>query len=215
MIEKWNSHIELFRIDIEDVSLRFKNQIDRLMLNPDYMNDAALAERIKKGAAYFSEKCHEIVEPLVLSLKIDIDNKDVAKIIRDGGDRLRENFSVKIATLASAQEGFVIKEYLSAKAKATVGQVEEAKRKSGKSIDEKVVSDDIMDDELFEVLRRWRLKKAAEIDKAAFVVAHQKVLVGLAEQKPRTYDEMLEINGIGKAFVKKYGDEILEIIAGY
>lgn len=214
MIQKWNSNLELLRIDIEDVSLRFKTQIDRFMLNPNYMTDTVLTERVIKGVSYFTEKCRDIVEPLVVSLDIEIDNKEVAKIIKDGGDRLRENFAVKMSTLESAKGGFAIKEYLTAKAKATVGQVEEAKRKTRKVADVGE-SGDIIDDELFEVLRRWRREKAAEIDKAAFVVAHQKVLIALAERKPRNFDDMLEIKGIGKAFVQKYGDEILEIVAGY
>lgn len=213
MIEKWNTNTELLRVDLEDVSLRFKTQIDRMMFNPDYANDCILAERIKKGSVYFIEKSKEVIEPLLLSLNVEIDNKEVAKIIKDGKERLRDNFSIKIATLESAKEGFVVKEYLAAKAKATVGEAEPEKGKKKATISR--ITDDIMDEELFDALRRWRSEKAAEIDKAAFVVAHQKVLIALAENKPSTYEDLLEIKGVGKAFVSKYGADILEIIDGY
>lgn len=213
MIEKWNSSFEILRVDIEDVSLRFKTQIDRMMLHPDYANDCNLAERVTKGSGYFIDKCKEVIAPLVLSLAIDIDNKEVAKIIKDGGDRLRDNFAVKMATLESTKEGFTVKEYLSAKAKATVGEPEPEKGK--KKASTRPVSDDIMDEELFDALRRWRSEKAAEIDKPAFVVAHQKVLVALSENKPSTYSDLLDIKGVGKAFVSKYGAEIIDIIDGY
>lgn len=214
MVEKWNGAVELFRQDIDDVSIRFKVQIDRFMMNPDYLNDENLKERVMKGATYFAEKCHDIVEPLIASLSVDIDNKEVAKTINDAEGRLKENFAIKMATLESAKGGFDVKHYLKAKADATVGDLNEEKKKPMKKSRE-IVTEDIVDEELFEVLRRWRKEMADEIGKPVYVVAHQKVLVGIAESKPQSYRELLEIKGIGKAFVAKYGDEIIEMVKNY
>lgn len=211
VVNLWNENIELYRTAIENVSIRFKSQIERLMANPNYLSDEILDERIKKGVTYFKQQANTVIAPLLTSLDIDIDNKEVAKTIKDSGERLKEHFAIKIATLSSAEGGFTIKEYLTAKAKATVADVEKTKKK--KSITQSEDGD--IDEALFEALRSWRLAKANEVDKPAFTIAHQKVLIAIAETKPRTYDDLLGIKGVGKFFVKSYGDEILEIISGY
>lgn len=214
MVEKWNGNIELFRQDIDNVSIRFKVQIDRFMVNPDYSTDINLRERVIKGAIYFSGKCQEIIEPLIESLKIDIDNKEVAKVIGDATTRFKENYAIKKSTLESVRDGFDIKNYLKAKADATVGDLSEEKKKSSKK-SMVITTDDIVDEELFEALRGWRKDLADEMNKPAYVVAHQKVLVAIAERKPQSFSELLNIKGIGKAFVTKYGNEIIEMVKNH
>ena len=44
---------------------------------------------------------------------------------------------------------------------------------------------------------------------------HQKVLVQIAEEKPASREELMQINGFGKKQWDKYGEEILEIIEEY
>jgi len=67
-------------------------------------------------------------------------------------------------------------------------------------------------DNVFEKLRKVRLKIAINNDKPAFTVFSNKVLSQLAHNKPKTKDHLINIKGIGKMKVNDYGDAILEII---
>ena len=73
-------------------------------------------------------------------------------------------------------------------------------------------SDDIKDPKLFEALRQWRLEKAQEMQIPAFCVLHQRPLIAMVNALPTTEEELLTIKGIGKAFIVKYGAEVLAIL---
>ena len=57
--------------------------------------------------------------------------------------------------------------------------------------------------------------KYEELHLPAFMIMHQKVLVQIAEEKPSTKEELMQINGFGKRKWEKYGKEILDIIEEY
>ncbi len=69
------------------------------------------------------------------------------------------------------------------------------------------------DEELFESLRSWRKEQAEAQSVPAFVVFSDATLEALAEVRPRDRQGLQSINGIGKAKLDKYADELLEIIA--
>jgi ATP-dependent DNA helicase RecQ len=46
----------------------------------------------------------------------------------------------------------------------------------------------------------------------AYVIAHNRVLERIAAAKPRTIDELLAVDGVGQAKVRRYGDELLETV---
>jgi RecQ family ATP-dependent DNA helicase len=65
---------------------------------------------------------------------------------------------------------------------------------------------------LFEALKTWRLGAAA--GKPAFTVASNKTLTAIAAARPADEAALLEISGVGPAFIEKYAPEVLEIVAG-
>jgi DNA helicase-2/ATP-dependent DNA helicase PcrA len=69
------------------------------------------------------------------------------------------------------------------------------------------------DEELFESLRAWRKEQADAQSVPAFVVFSDATLEALAEVKPRDRQSLQSINGIGKAKLEKYADELLAILA--
>ena len=218
LIEKWNTHFELFVIDINNISTKFKIQIDQLMRNPDYSNDTLLAERITKGVEYFIDKCKTTLNPLISTLNIEIDNQEVEKNITRGMTHFIENYKLKISTLESCKDNFSISNYL--KAKAEVLATDENKGKTSKKdylkeakieVDESEI-EDIVNSELFDILRNWRKGKAQEINKPQFHITHQKVLIAIAATMPTDVKGLIRIKGVGNVFIEKYGGEILEII---
>ena len=46
----------------------------------------------------------------------------------------------------------------------------------------------------------------------AYVVFHDKTLIELARVKPQSLEEMLEITGIGESKLRKFGQELLNVI---
>ena len=66
-------------------------------------------------------------------------------------------------------------------------------------------------EELLETLRAWRLKAAA--GKPAYTVANNRTLETIAASRPRDVDSLAEIHGVGPAFLKRHGDDVLELVA--
>jgi DNA helicase-2/ATP-dependent DNA helicase PcrA len=68
------------------------------------------------------------------------------------------------------------------------------------------------DEALFERLRDWRREVAREESVPAYVVFTDLTLQALAEARPGTVAELLEISGIGQAKQEKYGDAVLAVV---
>ena len=73
--------------------------------------------------------------------------------------------------------------------------------------------DDEVTERLIKTLKAWRKMKYEELHVPAFMILHQKVLVQIAEERPATKEELMQIGGFGKRKWDRYGQEILDIIA--
>ena len=69
-------------------------------------------------------------------------------------------------------------------------------------------------DQLFQMLRAWRLDMAREEGLPPYMVFHDTTLRELAGNLPRTHQELRMVLGIGPVRAERYGDEILEILWG-
>jgi ATP-dependent DNA helicase RecQ len=68
------------------------------------------------------------------------------------------------------------------------------------------------DQVLYEELRDARQQMAKKRRVPAYVIFHDKTLIELAKVRPQSFEEMLEINGIGDAKLKKFGQTLLDVI---
>lgn len=68
-----------------------------------------------------------------------------------------------------------------------------------------------MDEELFEKLKSWRLKRAKVDGVAPFMIAHNTTLIALAATPPLTPGQLLGTPGFGPKKAETYGAEILVI----
>ena len=64
---------------------------------------------------------------------------------------------------------------------------------------------------LFERLRAWRSGAAA--GKPAYTVAHDTTLRAIATARPSSPEALVEIRGIGPAFITRHAQDVLEIVA--
>jgi ATP-dependent DNA helicase RecQ len=76
----------------------------------------------------------------------------------------------------------------------------------------KIELDNDLDQTLYENLKSARQQMAKKRRVPAYVIFHDKTLIELAKTKPQSFEEMLDINGIGEAKLKKFGQTLLDVI---
>jgi hypothetical protein len=231
LVERWSEAGRSLRTEVSEVGIRFRGQIARLM-GYDYATDPVLAERVHKGADYFLERCAPPASLLAEAVGVKIDNKEVKKRFANLMERVDRELRVKLSTLAAAQVSFSVESYLEAKGTAIAGTESETKAKTPKagktpkkkddgavseSADtaENIDDDDIRNPRLFELLREWRYKLAAEQGVPVYVIATQKALIGIANTLPSTPTQLGAIKGVGRVFIEKYSAQVLKIVEDY
>jgi DNA helicase-2/ATP-dependent DNA helicase PcrA len=70
------------------------------------------------------------------------------------------------------------------------------------------------DEELFERLRTWRARTAAEASVPAYVVFTDATLVAIAETMPGDELALARISGVGPTKLERYGKQVLEVLSG-
>jgi superfamily II DNA helicase RecQ len=220
LVERWREAGTALSTDVAGVGAKFQNQIAHLMQTNDYASDPMLAERVSKGIDYFIEHCTPLSLLLAEAGKLSIDNKEVKKLLADLLERVSKELRVKLSTLsASAEQPFTVHSYLEAKGEAIAATESGTKTKmpkidkAGKNKDTAPEGkDDILNPQLFELLREWRHKLATEQGVPAYVVATQKALIGIANTLPSSTAQLADIKGVGPAFIEKYGAQALRIV---
>lgn len=196
--------------EIVAVGERFKIQLTRLMAaSENAEQDKLVGERIGKGVVYFSEKLQIIVIGLLENSVLEIDNKEVRKIVEEALGRLQQEVAVKQETLAAAENGFSVKSYLAARSRAMLEKPQIKMRKSTDKID---ITGDLKYPELYNLLRHWRKEEADRLKLPVYTIIQQKALLGVTNTLPTSGRELLKIPGIGKKVIEKYGKKILEIV---
>ncbi len=74
------------------------------------------------------------------------------------------------------------------------------------------VLDEDIDQRVFQKLKTWRASQAKKQNVPAFVIFHDKTLKGLAAINAKNKQSLLQVDGIGKVKLKKYGDDLWDII---
>ncbi|MFH1398598.1 MAG: UvrD-helicase domain-containing protein [Candidatus Woesearchaeota archaeon] len=68
--------------------------------------------------------------------------------------------------------------------------------------------------EIFERLREWRYELSQEHNVEPYKIFHDQTLLEIAESQPLTINELAGIKGIGPTKLRRYGEELLDIING-
>ena len=189
------------------VSNGFKNQLNTISQDnvlPE--NSSQIQERFTKAVDYFlSQTITNIVQPLS-KVSFSSDNKTVKKDFTKQFDNLQEKLSEKVFALKKMTEGFKVKAYLQTRANAVLQKTEPKKKKKLSTR-----KDPLLALKLREL--RDEIRIAENIP--AFQIFTQETLYALCDTLPRSEKEMLKVKGMGKIRVKKYGEEILEVIETY
>jgi ATP-dependent DNA helicase RecQ len=69
--------------------------------------------------------------------------------------------------------------------------------------------------DLFELLRECRRRIASEHGVPPYVIFHDATLLQMVEARPGTAEELLELNGVGRTKLERYGEEFLIVIRDF
>ncbi len=196
------------------VAARFNREIERLLLeNPEIGSNLRLQERVKKATSYFKELLNSCAAELAHAEdKLDIDNKDIRKVITVSLQRLQADILSKVACMESCGEGFTLKAYLEARSKGTMEKPVSKKR--GPARPEADDGDTpAADAALLARLKEWRHGKAREEDIPEFMILHQSTMMRIASALPSSPEALKGIRGMGKKKVGRFGEEILRLVS--
>lgn len=195
--------------NLTDVAERFQRQLIAISQQPD--NQAILADRIAKATDYFFTQLNNITSRVNPILQVSVDNKEVAKRLKELSDNLQQAAGLKAKLLSNTHEkGFSIADYLKAKADFVLEKPQKAK---ATKIED--VYADSKNPKLVKLLTRWRASKAKELSLPAYTIISQKALLGIADALPTTGKSLLKVSGMGTTTVAKYGMEIVQMVEDY
>jgi GTPase SAR1 family protein len=199
-----------FKESVNDVAEKFIPHIHQYLAEqPDLEKNTALQERIQKACAYFIPKLEEGYLKEIPD--IDTDNKAVAKTCNDLLEKTTQEANVKLDCLKLGKDGFVVEKYLEVRAKASIEPVRAAKKRA---VYEKPAGS-LAHPELLKKLKQWRDDLAQMQDLPEFQILPRKAIFEISEKLPVSRKELLEITGLGKKKVSRYGSDILDIISDY
>ena len=72
---------------------------------------------------------------------------------------------------------------------------------------------DNLEKSTYDALRTWRAARAKQEGVAPYMIAHNKQIAQIVQNKIMSKSDLGNISGFGEAKVKQYGDEILQILA--
>ena len=73
-------------------------------------------------------------------------------------------------------------------------------------------SEPILNEELFDALKKWRKERAFKDRVKPYIIFSDTSLISISNVKPKSNEELLEIRGVGSKKVEAYGADILEIV---
>lgn len=192
------------------VSNSFKTQLNSISDTDELPEDKAhIQERFNKALIYFRDKTKIIFEESFKKISVTTDNKAIEKDLDKHLDSLEDSFTTKTIYFQGLHDGFNTEKFLKLRAQSVFSGKEKPKRKR------KTVVDGTTNVELFELLRELRNEIANREDLVHFQVFTQKSLYAMCETLPINKKELLQIHGMGKTRVEKYGAEILNVIISY
>ena len=204
--------------EVVEVSQKFQKQYGTLMQQSgtSFTQNEKLQERLKAGMTYFEEKLHELLDPVLARTKVVINNKQVAKQYNNALDAFTLSYQLKVGIFSRLkEEGFSIRSYLNAKAKAALDEVvideKEVKVKKKKVKEEKPKKEKVDTRGLtYKMFREGKSIKEIAAERSLTVGTVENHLSYFVEQGELKVNEVVStqhqkiIRGIIKSFSKAY-----------
>lgn len=202
--------------EILEVGARFISQIRSLDSQDLQLEDnAPLMRRIKDASVYFKEKIGALIDH-VDSLPSSHDNKKVAQKVSERVELFMELANTALTLLNTfAEEDFSYQRYLDIKASAALKAASKKKSNKAGAPAKSEYSEDNVHPDLFDKLILWRRSEAQKRDVPAFTIMSTKALLSVANYLPTTFNELSLMPGIGRATMKAFGDDLIDMVEEY
>jgi hypothetical protein len=195
--------------ELTAVSQKFAPQLAQ------YLDEAVLPElneglqgRVRKASAYFTGILTALAQEFG-QLTVATDNKEVAGHFRKTIDLLRLALAIKHACFVACQDGFSSEGMNRARVNA---ELEFTKQDAAKGEGSHVVPKGIPHPDLYRQLLQWRSDIAQRNNQTDYAVVPNSTLRELVITLPVASSQLLHVTGIGKARLRRYGSELLDII---
>ncbi|MCF8296792.1 MAG: HRDC domain-containing protein, partial [Saprospiraceae bacterium] len=197
--------------ELIDIAEKFSRQITQLIsVEEDGEANSPLQERIKKASEYYLDKTQQqILMPLDKST-FSTDNKAVKKAVKEVLVMMHEILTIKEICLKQASKAFILKDYLTVRAKASLENVT-VKTKLNTETQYIPTEHPV----LYKRFQEWRKTLAERDNVPVYRIINQKAIIGITNTLPASAKQLNEINGIGANKIKKYGSEILSMVLDY
>lgn len=189
------------------VSASFRGQLrslNREDITPE--NNKDIQDRFAKAVHYFKEQTTSLIITPLKTVAFTTDNKTLEQDLNKNLDALDELLAIKTFYFKEFKDDFDTEQFLKLRVKALFLQKNAPKK------ERKTVIDGTVNVELFEELRLLRNQIAKRNELIHFQVFSQKSLYAMCETLPTNLNELLDVEGMGKTRVDKYGDAIIDVI---
>jgi len=176
----------------------------------DAEKNTLLQEKLKNGSTYFLQKLSQYFEGPLSEAAFQSDNKAVKKNIAETIEKLAKEVSIKKSCLEKTLQGFSVKTYLEARAKASI---ESPALQGTKARAYELAS--IKNAGLYRELLDWRNQVADLRNLPVSKVIGQNVLIEIAGNLPVTQKELRQINGLGDKKIQQFGRELLKKVIAF
>ena len=212
-VSEFNATLIELRKTIADVGDRFRQQLRRLNTTlTGSEREETICRRINDASQYFIPQIAKMAEA-VQHTPTEVNDKRTARRLASLNASLLEVLDVRSLLLESfADEDFSTETYLDIKAKGYLRPRQKAKKKPVSKPKEIA---ECINQPLFDELRAWRQMKAEETRLPSYCVAYNSTLTAVANYLPRTFEDLALMPGVGQQMLKKYGDDILDIVEQY
>ncbi|MDO9634791.1 MAG: AAA family ATPase [Paludibacter sp.] len=196
-------------ISIEEVGLKFRNQIEKIFVD-EYVDEDFLSSRLDAAILFFAEKIKTLIETLKQS-PATTDSRENAQSFNDGIKTLFGSISQRNHLLKNLQHPFAVETYFTLKNKFVMPEFTinaYSKVSSGKNFK-------VNHPHLYFKLIELRNKICEPEDTPIYLVASSKTIQEIADYLPLSEKELLQIHGFGKTKVEKFGKLFLDVITEY
>ena len=201
--------------EIYDVAGKFGQQIRSLNQSPK--DKPMLQERTQKGAAYFLSRLEERFVPVLQLASVDVANKDVAKRLNTVLADLQLELKMKYATLKATSVSFSVADYLKAKSKSLIQNIDtNEKRRSSrsrenafsKSAENQKTASMVTYPDFYKALCNWRMEVSKKKGITESSVLSQTLLLNIEERRPKTSQQLKAVPGFGRTKLEYMSDLI-------
>ena len=198
------------KAELIEIAGKFQGQIRQLMnVSDDAETNDQLQERIKKASNYFSEKMKTVLIEPIDSANFSTDNKSIRKSFQEAFSKLQHEIDFRITVIESCKEGFILKEHLETRAKASIDL---SGKKSTKASGNEAYS---KHPDFFKKMFAWRTSKSKILKIEIARIISQKTLLEIVENLPASMVELKAIKGMGGKKMQQFGKEILEMTIAF